>query len=82
MERLCADGGLAVHVVSDDSTAFQFWASEQALASVPLVSGTSHFVNPDRSAFSAARLRDWEREAAALNAAGRGDQAAWVLTSS
>ena len=82
MERLCADGGLAVHVVRDDSTAFQFWASEQALASVPLVSGTSHFVNPDRSAFSAARLRDWEREAAALNAAGRGDQAAWVLTSS
>lgn len=81
MERLCADGDLVIVELSDDSTAFQFWASEQARAGVPLVSETSHFVNPGKSAFSAGRLRDWEKEAAALNAQGRGDQAAWVLTS-
>lgn len=81
MERLCARVGLLIKELSDDSTAFQFWASEQARSGVSLVSDTSHFVHPDRSAFSADQIRAWEKEAASLNARGRGDQAAWVLTS-
>ena len=44
MERLCADVGLTIERVQDDSTAFQFWASEQLLAGVrpgaPLLSGS------------------------------------------
>ena len=82
MQRLCADLHLHVERVQDDSTSFQFWASEQVQNGIPLVSERSHFVDPRASSFSAARLRGWDQEARALNRAGRGDQAAWVLTAS
>lgn len=81
MQRLCTDLGLIVTRLEDDSTAFQFWASEQLRSGLPLVAETSHFVNPARSGFSAAEIQRWENEAAELNAQGRGDQAAWVLRS-
>lgn len=81
MQRMCDDIGLLIKEIRDDSTAFQFWASEQAGAGIPLVAETSHFVNPSESMFSTAQIRAWEKEAAVLNAQGRGDQAAWVLTS-
>ncbi len=80
MQRLCADVDLQIQQVRDDSTSFQFWASEQLRAGIPLIAATSHFVNPRDSTFSAARLREWEKEAELLNERGRGDQAAWVLT--
>jgi hypothetical protein len=81
MERLCARAGFTITEVRDDSTAFQFWTSEQVRAGVPLISDTSHFVHPSRSAFTSRQIREWEKEAESLNARGRGDQAAWVLAS-
>lgn len=80
MVALCEESGFDVSQVHDDSTAFQFWTSEQVLSGTPLVAEDSHFVNPERSVFSRGQLRSWDREAAQLNARGRGDQAAWVLT--
>jgi SAM-dependent methyltransferase len=80
MERLCADVDLLIRTVRDDSSGVQFWASEQTKAGVPLVAETSHYINPKRSAFSAAQLRAWDKQSAQLNQQGRGDQAMWVLT--
>jgi SAM-dependent methyltransferase len=80
MERLCADTGMRLVRVSDDSTAFQFWASEQIIAGTPLVSETSHFLHPERSAFTTAQIRRWEHEAARLNRQHRGDQSCWVVS--
>ena len=80
MRRLCARSGYDIRSVVDDSNESQFWASEQYRAGVPLVADRSHFVDPRRSPFTRRQLRRWQREATRLNAANRGDQAAWVLT--
>lgn len=79
MQRLCSRAGLVVRQAIDDSTGFQFWASEQAQVGTALVSPSSHFVDPRSSRFSRTQIRAWDREANALNRAGRGDQVAWVL---
>jgi SAM-dependent methyltransferase len=79
MRRLCARAGYDIRSVVDDSNESQFWASEQYRAGVPLVDDRSHFINPRRSPFTHRQIRRWQREAARVNAAHRGDQAAWVL---
>lgn len=79
MARLCAERGLELVATHDDSTAFQFWGSEQARAGVALGDPESHFVNPAASRFTDAQIGAWDREAEGLNAIGRGDQSAWVL---
>jgi SAM-dependent methyltransferase len=79
MGRLAATAGLQVVDTWDDSTSFQFWGSEQVLAGVPLESPSSHMVDPAVSSFSARQIAEWDRYARKLNAANRGDQAAWVL---
>jgi SAM-dependent methyltransferase len=76
---LCERLGASVLSVADDSTGFQFWGSEQYLRGIPLMDGRSVMVKPGDAPFSKAQLRIWERSAAALNQAGRGDQAAWVI---
>jgi hypothetical protein len=80
LDSLCARVGTAVVAVEDDSTGFQFWGSEQYLRGIPLMGGQSAMVAPDDSPFSKSQLRGWEKQAVALNRAGRGDQAAWVIT--
>ncbi len=79
MSSATAAAGLRIVAAQDDSTSFQFWASEQALAGVPLVAENSHFLHPGRSAFSTSQIRAWEQESAVLNSQSRGDQVAWVL---
>lgn len=71
--------GFELHRWVCDSTAFQFWGSEQYLRGIPLRHDRSHAVNPQVSAFSRRQIRDFERRAAHLNAAGRGDQAVFYL---
>lgn len=71
--------GLRVLSVHDDSTGFQFWGSEQVRRGLPLTDDRSHMMTPARSPFGRAKLLAWERRSRALNAAGLGDQAAWVL---
>lgn len=78
--QLAKRAGLQVVDVVDDSSAFQFWGSEQVRAGTPLMAPTSHMIDAKASAFTAAQIRAWDREANALNRQGRGDQAVWVLT--
>ncbi|HEX8359416.1 MAG TPA: class I SAM-dependent methyltransferase [Longimicrobium sp.] len=69
---LLAEGaGLKVSSVEHDSTAFQFAASELYRRGIPLVDQAGK-TPPDQ-------LREYEQRAKALNASGRGDQAAFYL---
>lgn len=82
MAALAAEHDLDLVAVHDDSTAFQFWGSEQVKRGIPLFSEKSMMVSPKGHVFSDAEVTTWTRRAAELNAAGRGDQAAWVMTAS
>jgi SAM-dependent methyltransferase len=74
MHLLAKAAGLALTSVIDDSTAFQFWGSELYRRGICL-SG------PDpRSRFTRRQARTFARKARRANEAGRGDQAAFVLT--
>jgi SAM-dependent methyltransferase len=79
LARLAEEAGLRVERVLHDSTAFQFWGSEQYRRGIPLLAQGGP---PDawaRTFFSAGRLRAFRREAHRLNVAGRGDQAVFLL---
>src|SRR5690606_13797018 len=76
---LAARAGLEVERVVHDSTAFQFWGSEQYREGIPLRHARSYARNPSGSAFTAAEIREFEQRAAELNARGEGDQAAFYL---
>lgn len=65
--------------VEFDSTAFQFWGSEQYERGVSLVDKSSYAVAPALSAFTEADIQRFEAESKALNANGRGDQAIFLF---
>jgi SAM-dependent methyltransferase len=79
LEILAAKARLRVVRVLYDSTAFQFWGSEQYRMGIALESERSHLRNPANSPFSLAVLDEFAHEAERLNAAGLGDQAAFWL---
>ena len=79
VQMLAERQGLQVAAVVDDSTAFQFWGSEQVRRGIPLMDQRSQMVSPGRSEFSSAELAAWDAQAAELNARSRGDQATWLL---
>ncbi|HEY5249672.1 MAG TPA: class I SAM-dependent methyltransferase, partial [Dermatophilaceae bacterium] len=79
VQSLCERVGAHVVSVDDDSTGFQFWGSEQCLRGIPLMDDRSLMTSPRDSSFLKAELRGWDKQAVALNRAGRGDQAAWVI---
>ena len=61
-----------------DSTAMQFWGSEQLRRGIALES-TESWGKGNRTLFSRAEMRSFKRETARLNRHGRGDQAAFYL---
>lgn len=77
--RAAAGIGLETLAVRWDSTAFQFWGSEQYRMGLALAAPGSHAREPVRSPFDATRLAAWQAEAERLNAAADGDQACFVL---
>lgn len=79
MASLVASVGLEIREIRDDSSAFQFWGSEQVLRGIALDAANSHMVNEKRSPFSAGQIAQWSKRADGLNAEGMGDQAAWIL---
>jgi SAM-dependent methyltransferase len=79
VDALAARHGLRVAQVRDDSTSLQFWGSEQVRRSIPYVAPASHLISERDSIFTDDQIASWEARAVRLNAAGRGDQAAWVL---
>lgn len=76
---LAGRSGLRLAGLRDDSTAFQFWGSEQARAGVPLFGPGSHAVDPAGSRFTPEEIRDFEARSVAANAAGEGDQVVATL---
>jgi SAM-dependent methyltransferase len=69
-----ASAGLRLERTMDDSSAFQFWASEQYRRDVPL-SQPQIFTGM----FTRSQIKAFRRRAAELNAQSRGDQSAFVF---
>jgi SAM-dependent methyltransferase len=76
---LAGKAGLEVSLIVDDSTAFQFWGSEQVKRNIATYEESSLLRQNGTSTFSRKALRYYERRAARLNADGIGDQAAFFL---
>jgi len=74
---LASKAGFKVERVLFTSTEFQFWGSEQYRRGVPLMSDGSY--RQGTPLFSRAEIAVFRRRAASLNAAGKGDQAAFFL---
>lgn len=81
-ESIAFIAGRAGFAIADcvyDSTAFQFWASEQYRCGIPLLAETSYFRNPARSIFSKSDIKAFAMRSAALNKQRQGDSAAFYL---
>jgi SAM-dependent methyltransferase len=76
---LAEEAGFAVDEVAYDSTAFQFWGSEQYARDIPLAGERSFFVNPSNSIFTPEEIAAFDARAAELNRDGEGDQAVFYL---
>ena len=76
---LAERAGLEVSSVAYDSSAFQFWASEQYALDIPLYDSRSYAVSPEKSIFTKQQIANFEKRAAELNRAKLGDQAAFYL---
>lgn len=77
--ELAREQGFAVDRVVYDSTAMQFWGSEQYKLDIPLNDLRSHDHLREGTVFDDAQMADWERKAVELNARGTGDQACFYL---
>lgn len=78
-KSLAEGAGFAVDEVAYDSTAFQFWGSEQYARDIPLAHGRSYFVNPSDSVFTPEAMAAFDARAREMNRTGEGDQAAFYL---
>ena len=76
---LSRDAGLTIEDITFDSTAFQFWGSEQYKRDIPLRAETSYAVSPGKSIFTAKQIAQYERMAKELNKIQQGDQAVFHL---
>ena len=79
MGLLAARCGLEVVSVKFNSTAFQFWASEQYVNDIPLLSDISYAKNPAKSIFKREQIAEYEERAGILNDQCNGDEASFVL---
>lgn len=77
---LAEEFGFRVRKIVYDSTASQFWGSEQYLRGIAHTSAASYAVNPDKSIFSSLELQEFTTMATELNSRNDGDQAAFYLT--
>jgi 2-polyprenyl-3-methyl-5-hydroxy-6-metoxy-1,4-benzoquinol methylase len=77
--KLAENTGFRVEDVTYDSTAFQFWGSEQYKSDIPLMNDRSYFTSPEKSIFTSEQLEDFNARAADLNKRRNGDQAVFYL---
>jgi len=80
LELVAGRSGFRIDRVTWDSTAFQFWGSEQYRRGIPLRDRRSHAVDPRRSPFTRAQIALYEQMANELNRRGAGDQAVFFLS--
>jgi len=79
MHKLAEDTGFKLEEVIYDSFAFQQWGSIQYQQDIALHAENSYAVNPEKSIFSTADIREFEEHSKELNQAKSGDQAAFYL---
>ena len=80
LRRLAVDAGLRLTDSVHDSTAFQFWGSEQYRRGIPLRDPRSFAeCKVADSIFTRGQIGEFRRKAAELNAAQRGDQAVFFI---
>jgi len=74
MELLAEEANLQLIDVEYDSTAFQFWGSEQYRNDIPLFSDSSYLVSPRKSMFRYVDIYLFKKRAKQLNLEKQGDQ--------
>jgi len=79
MEVLAERMGLKLVKTIYESSAFQFWASEQYKKDIPLMDDRSYNRNPNKSPFHQKDIDAYEMLAKELNAKKDGDQACFYL---
>lgn len=79
IELLAEKAGLALFDTIYDSSEFEFAASEQYRAGIPLFDERSYLVNPDRSIFSEKEMAAFKQEAKRVNAECVGGRAGFFL---
>ncbi|MDH3267581.1 MAG: class I SAM-dependent methyltransferase [Ignavibacteria bacterium] len=79
IKHLAGRFGFRINKIIYDSTAFQFWGSEQYKMNIPLMHPRSHFLNNKKAIFSKDEIRKFENEAEELNKKGKGDSACFYL---
>jgi SAM-dependent methyltransferase len=79
LELLSAQAGLKIADVVYDSSGFQFWASEQYVRDIPLISAQSCLNRSSSPIFSESDILEFDERARVLNAGRKGDQAAFYL---
>lgn len=79
MKILAEENNLVIEKVIYDSTAFQFWGSEQNAHDIPLKGERSYAINPEKSIFSKEEINQYKEKAKELNKAGQGDACAFIL---
>jgi len=71
--------GLNLHHVSYDTSAFEFYGSEQYLRDIALTDPRSYWVNPNSSLFSADQLKEFDRLAAQANRTATAGRAVFLF---
>jgi SAM-dependent methyltransferase len=79
LRTLAGEVNLKIMSIIGDSTAFQFWASDQYENGIPLNSTDSLLKNPVKLVLRYGKIKEMEKRAAILNKEGRGDQIAMLL---
>ena len=79
MQLLAETTGFKIEKVDYDSSAFQFWASEQYRQNISLRDSRSFIINPSQSIFTLPQIAVFAAQAAALNRQGQGDSACFYL---
>jgi SAM-dependent methyltransferase len=77
--QLAKASAMSLKAVTHDSTAFQFWGSEQYRRDIPLMDRRSYLVSPGSSIFARNQIDEFTRRAGELNQHGDGDQACFYL---
>lgn len=77
---LAEAAGLKVRDLWCDSSAFQFWGSEEYMADIPINDPRSYANNPDNSLFNSSQIIEFEEKSRKLNAELRGDCICVVLS--
>lgn len=78
-EHLASRAGLIIRDVIFDSSAFQFWGSEQYKKNINLTADNSYFIDHKNSIFSAVDIKEFNKKAEELNKNKQGDQALFYL---